>query len=80
MVGNVGEWCNDWYGSDYYSISPTENPRGPASGTHRIYRGGAWLEDAWMVRCAFRRAHEPIQPRDSNGFRIAAGAGVYAAQ
>ncbi len=29
MTGNVWEWCQEWYLSDYYSISPEYNPQGP---------------------------------------------------
>ena len=28
MCANVHEWCSDWYGSDYYSISPNRTRRG----------------------------------------------------
>jgi formylglycine-generating enzyme required for sulfatase activity len=39
MAGNVGEWVSDWYLATYYSVSPTNNPTGPASGTYRVVRG-----------------------------------------
>jgi formylglycine-generating enzyme required for sulfatase activity len=49
MQGNVWEFVNDWYGQNYYSISPYENPTGPASGfimpdgkPYRGMRGGNW--------------------------------------
>jgi formylglycine-generating enzyme len=42
MAGNVGEWVNDWYQDDYYSVSPYANPVGPDSGTVKVKRGGNW--------------------------------------
>jgi hypothetical protein len=49
MQGNVWELINDWYGQNYYSISPYDNPTGPSSGfimpdgkPYRGMRGGNW--------------------------------------
>jgi len=39
MCGDdVWEWCQDWYGKDYYENSPTDDPTGPASGVARAVR------------------------------------------
>ncbi len=42
-VGNVWEWCQDWFDPRYYETSPVEAPPGPASGNTRVLRGGSYL-------------------------------------
>ncbi len=42
MIGNVREWVSDWYGKDYYSVSPVKNPTGPEDGFLSVARGGGW--------------------------------------
>ena len=52
MLGNVIEWCSDWYAEDYQPKSPTVDPKGPASGTEHIMRGGSWSSFAPSCRSA----------------------------
>lgn len=56
MHGNLNEWCNDWYGS--YGGTVTD-PVGPAAGSTRVFRGGAWFIYAGSCRSADRTSSLP---------------------
>ncbi len=70
MSGNVNEWCSDWYAKDYYSSSPSNNPKGPSAGSDRVLRGGSLSNAAIYCRVAYRFSISPGS-RDFNfGFRV----------
>jgi hypothetical protein len=67
VLGNVWEWCWDYYRADYYSISPLVNPLGPQNGTVRVMRGGSCDDGKILVRTQSRTT--PSQ-KTKIGFRI----------
>jgi len=52
MSGNMFEWCSDYFG--YYTDMPQTNPSGPATGSERIVRGGAYYLNANYSRVSSR--------------------------
>ncbi|HEY7160526.1 MAG TPA: SUMF1/EgtB/PvdO family nonheme iron enzyme [Acidobacteriota bacterium] len=71
MGMNVHEWCSDWYGRDYYSESPRDNPKGPLNGERRSSRGGSWRHQIKITRCAARSSIPPNMRYADYGFRVA---------
>ncbi|NUP07385.1 MAG: SUMF1/EgtB/PvdO family nonheme iron enzyme [Polyangiaceae bacterium] len=71
LAGNVWEWTSDFYAP--YEPGELVDPKGPADGTERVIRGGAfngsdpqWANPAWRYRSAPERYTHAI------GFRCAA--------
>ncbi len=69
MSGNVWEVLQDWF--DVYPSTPQTDPTGPASGTFKVFRGGAIGSELSQCRSAYRDGW-PLDGRNySIGFRLA---------
>ena len=73
MVGNVAEWVSDWFDTDYYTVSPRENPKGPKNSGmgKKSWRGASWFAGEDQVRCAFREYDDIVASGQILGFRCA---------
>jgi len=71
VAGNFGEWVNDWYATDYYSIAPCTEPTGPVSGTLKVGRGGPFYDHYPSVRVDSRLAADLSVGSSDIGFRCA---------
>jgi formylglycine-generating enzyme required for sulfatase activity len=76
LGGNVSEWVNDWYSDTYYgsllSGAGTIDPRGPASGTRKVARGGDWDVPPFFARAVHRQDWDPSSATGRVGVRCAA--------
>ena len=68
LSGNVWEWVWDWYQGNYEDL-PRIDPIGPATGLHRILRGGSWNYPATLARVAVRTFTSGVSNYDI-GFRV----------
>lgn len=68
MLGNVSEWCHDWYG---VPLPSSCNFGGPANGFERVLRGGSWIDLASAVSPTFRHRRSALVREKTIGFRVA---------
>ena len=77
MHGNIFEWCRDWYHFNYPGGADPDLHDAEATATRsefgvisRSRRGGAWSDEGWPCRSAFRLRFEPERRYDHIGFRV----------
>jgi len=72
-LGNVWEWCNDYFQGDYYKdcIDGVVDPKGPPSGRNRVLRGGSWGSGSDRCRASGRSVNTPVYATSFIGFRSA---------
>ena len=69
MHGNVWEWCEDWYRS--LQNGEVIDPKGPATGTSRVLRGGSFDFIESLARSSYRNSYSPTAQLNGTGFRLA---------
>ena len=70
MLGNVMEWCNDFYQVDYYPKSPKTDPKGPEEGETRVVRGGCWRSNPDSCRSSYRYNENPAYTDACFGYEV----------
>jgi len=70
LHGNVREWCADWFSTNYYVRSPSEDPTGPNDSGMRVLRGGCWNSRPQYSRSSDRGGCAPGDRSCVTGFRV----------
>ena len=74
LVGNIWEWCSDWFSPNWRLIHKEPNPQGPDTGGSKVMKGGSYLcHDSYCnrYRVAARTSNTPDSSTGNLGFRTA---------
>ena len=69
MLGNVREWCHDWFAQTFPN-RPCCDFAGPDNGATRVLRGGSWRDQPQVVDGRFRFDSGSLVRESTNGFRL----------
>ncbi len=85
MLGNVREWCSDWFGpsgvppssptyyADCAALGTVADPPGPPTGTQKMLRGGCFDWNTANLIPTYRNSNLPNNPGFQNGLRLVQG-------
>ena len=80
MIGNVAEWCSDWFDENYYFHSPANDPENATARedkySSRVVRGGGWDYGSYGCSSAYRDREKQFEHKSSLGFRLCCSAGL----
>jgi formylglycine-generating enzyme required for sulfatase activity len=73
VIGNVWEWCADYFHVDWHVLASRLNPVGPAEGLRRVVKGGSYLcHESYCrrYRNSARTSNSPDTSAGNLGFRV----------
>jgi formylglycine-generating enzyme len=70
LSGNIWQWCQDYFESDFFAHGPETDPQGPATWTNRVMRGGAYSGPPELCRTNLRNSTAPDRRMANIGFRV----------
>lgn len=75
MSGNIKEWVDDWFDSEYYKETEHKaNPKSPPGGEFKSIRGGSWRDLRSFIYSSFRNNSLPETQLEDYGLRCAKSA------